>query len=120
MHRIGRRACANAVAYSECVWTMPPIAENARYSSRCVGVSDEGRREPSTTSPVSIDTTTICAGVRSPYATPLGLIASTPAPRSTADTLPNVPSTRLVAAKARLASNATSRSSRVVMRRSSP
>ena len=48
MQRIGVRACANIVAYSECVWTMAPQS-NARYSSRCVGVSDDGRSVPSTT-----------------------------------------------------------------------
>ena len=47
MQRIGSRTCANAVANSECVWTMPPQSK-ARYSSRCVGVSDDGRRSPST------------------------------------------------------------------------
>src|SRR5450759_2580288 len=89
MHRIACRACANTVAYSECVWTIPPHG-NARYSSRCVGVSDEERRSPSITAPVSSDTGTMCAGVSASYGTPLGLMTNRPAFLSTADTLPNL------------------------------
>ena len=48
MQPIGVRACANIVAYSECVCTIAPQLK-ARYSSRCVGVSDDGRSVPSTT-----------------------------------------------------------------------
>src|SRR5439155_24062584 len=87
------RACANAVAYGECEWAMPP-QENARYSSRCVGVSDEGRSLPASTRPVSRDTATRFAGVSCSYGTPLGLITNRPAARSTPDTLPNVSVTR--------------------------
>ena len=65
MQRIGVRACAKTVANSECVWTMPPQDPNARYSSRCVAVSDEGRRPLSTGAPVSSDTSTMWAGVSS-------------------------------------------------------
>ena len=64
MQRIGVRACANIVAYSECVWTIAPQLK-ARYSSRCVGVSDDGRSLLSTASPVSSETSTILSGVRS-------------------------------------------------------
>src|SRR5205809_2518702 len=67
---MGRRACANAVAYGECECAMPPQAK-ARYNSSCVGVSDDGRRSPSSTRPVSSATGTMWAGVSSSYGTPL-------------------------------------------------
>ena len=54
MQRTGVRVCANIVAYSECVWTMAPQSK-ARYSSRCVGASEDGRRSLSTTRPLSSD-----------------------------------------------------------------
>src|SRR6186997_2240226 len=108
MQLTGRRACANAVAYSECVWTIAPHLK-ARYSSRCVGVSDEGRNLLPGASPVSNDTSTILSGLRSWYGTPLGLIAKTPASKSAIDRLPNVPVTSPVDASSRLARQARSR-----------
>ena len=95
MQPIGVRACANTVANSECVWTIAPHLK-ARYSSKCVGVSDDGCNLLSTASPVSSETSTILSGFRSWYGTPLGLIANTPAARSAIDRLPNVPMTRPV------------------------
>src|SRR4029079_13300740 len=110
MQRTGWRACANAVAYSEWVCTMPPIEGKARYSARCVGVSDEGRRVRPIARPVSSETGTMSFAVSFSYGTPLGLIMKTPALRSTADTLPNVPRTRPDSASRRLARYAASRS----------
>src|SRR5829696_2617898 len=115
MQRIGSRACAKTVAYSEWVWTIAPIDAKARYSSRCVAVSDEGRSDPPTTAPLSSDTTTIWSGVSVPYSTPLGLIAIRPAARSAVETLPKVPSTSPVPGSARFAAHAASRSSRIGM-----
>ena len=70
---IGRWACAQAVAQVEWVWTMPPISSNARYSARCVGVSVDGFREPSTTSPSSRPTSTTSDAFNASYETPDGL-----------------------------------------------
>src|SRR5215467_3975158 len=61
--------------------------------------------------PESSETTTMSFAASLPYGTPLGLIANTPAFRSTADTFPNVPITSPLCASARLARHAISLSS---------
>src|ERR1035437_4703518 len=86
---MARPAWAQAEAAVEWVRTTPPISEKRRYSTRWVGVSDDGLRSPSTTSPVSSRTTTMSCGVSSSYGTPLGLITMTPEARSTPLAFPN-------------------------------
>src|SRR5688572_4417677 len=89
---ISRWACAQAVAYVECVCTIPPIDDQFLYRIAWVFVSDDGRRLPATVFP-SKSTITIFSGDRSSYGTPLGLIAKTPRARSTALTFPKVKTT---------------------------
>ena len=79
MQRIGVRACANIVAYSECVWTIAPHVK-ARYSSRCVGVSEDGRSLLSTAvAGLERDQHDLVRRQIVRSGTPLGLIANTPA-----------------------------------------
>ena len=54
-----RCAWAHAEANEECVCTTPPIDANSRYRTRWVGVSDDGRSDPSTTRPSASETTTM-------------------------------------------------------------
>jgi len=65
------------------------MSAKARYRWVWVFVSEEGRIWPSTTW-FSRSTTTMSSGVRSSYATPLGLMATAPRSRSTWETLPKV------------------------------
>ncbi len=58
----GLPACAHAVANRLCVCTTPPIPANARYNTKCVGVSELGFNLPSTTLPSARETTTMCSG----------------------------------------------------------
>jgi len=70
---------------------MPPTLPKARYRPTCVGVSELGRRSPSTTAPSASETTTIVSGVIRSYGTPEGFMTINPASRSMPLTLPNVP-----------------------------
>src|SRR3954451_4940445 len=90
---------------------MPPISSKARYSARCVGVSVDGFREPSTTSPSSRSTSTMSDAFNASYETPDGLIAITPAARSIPLALPQVKVTRPCEGRARLAARTSARSS---------
>ena len=82
------------VAQRLCVCTTPPMFGNARYSTRCVSVSDEGFSAPSTFLPVTRSTTTMSSGFITSYSTPEGLMTIRPFSRSTAETLPQVNTTR--------------------------
>ena len=74
-------------------------------------MSDDGRSRPSTTSPLPRSTTTIDSRPRARRTeTPLGLIAITPAERSTALALPKVRTTSPASTIARFASSTRSRS----------
>src|ERR1017187_888751 len=76
---------------------------NARYKTRCVGVSELGFNVPSTTLPLASETTTMCSGFISEYGTPLGLMTMTPRSRSTALALPHVWMTNPSATKSKFA-----------------
>lgn len=82
----------------------PPISGNALYRTTWVGVSEDGRREPSTTLP-SRFTTTMSSAFISSYDTPLGLITTKPVSRSMAETFPHVKITSPCFTKSRLARN---------------
>src|SRR5437763_4791014 len=104
---ISRWACAHATLHLEWVWTTAPISSNARYRTRCVGVSVDGRRSPTTTLP-SRSSITMSSARNSSYATPLGLIATSPRSRSIPLALPHVSGASPCAGSARFASSTAS------------
>src|SRR5260370_39538748 len=88
-HGISRGAGPRAVAARECVGGTPPIPLKARYRTRCVGRSDEGRNEPSKILPFK-SVTTRSSGFMFSYGTPLGLITTKPSSRAMPLAFPNV------------------------------
>jgi len=58
-----RLAClCHAVAKRLCVFTIPPMPGQARYNTKCVGVSELGFNLPSTTLPSASEITAMCCG----------------------------------------------------------
>jgi hypothetical protein len=81
---MARPAWAHAEAQREWVWTIAPTPANLWYKTRCVGVSDDGRIDSSTTAPSLNLTTTMCSAVACAHEIPLTLIAITSRARATA------------------------------------
>src|SRR3954451_5220338 len=94
------------------MWITAPVPAKARYSSRWVDVSEDALLPGSAAVPSASDTRATSSGSRSPHATPLALIATTPAARSTALTLPKARVASPSRASSRFAPQANSRSPR--------